>query len=129
VEAFKGQDAVISTTPAHNVETETAFVNAAVKAGVKCFIPSKFGSNSQNAKCVKVFPMIASKVKVVDYLKSKEEAGLTWTVIATGTFLTCMYWARTKALHYHSTHYLQLSFSWVLWPCHKAQGHHLGFGG
>jgi hypothetical protein len=74
------------TTPAHNVKTETAFVNAAVKAGVKCFIPSKFGSNSQNAKCVEVFPMMASKVKVVDYLKSKEEeAGLTWTAIATGT--------------------------------------------
>jgi hypothetical protein len=33
VEAFKGQDAVISTTPAHDFETEAAFVNAAVKAG------------------------------------------------------------------------------------------------
>jgi hypothetical protein len=31
VEAFKGQDAVISTTPAHDFETETAFVNAAVR--------------------------------------------------------------------------------------------------
>jgi hypothetical protein len=84
--AFKGQDAVISTTPAHSTQTEISFIDAAVKAGVKRFIPSEFGSNSQNAKGVEIFPFMASKVKVVDYLKSKEETGLTWTALATGAF-------------------------------------------
>jgi hypothetical protein len=49
-------------------------------------IASEFGGNSKNAKGVEVFPMLANKVKVLDYLKSKEETGLTWTAIATGTF-------------------------------------------
>jgi hypothetical protein len=55
--------------------------------------------------------MMASKVKVVDYLKSKEEAGLTWTAIATGTFFDLYVLGRTKALHYHSTHYLHSCIS------------------
>jgi hypothetical protein len=86
LEAFKGQDAVISTTPAHSPQTEITFINTAMKVGVKRSVPSEFGSNSRNAKGVEVFPMLAPKVKVVDYLRSKEETGLTWTVIATGTF-------------------------------------------
>ena len=86
LEAFRSQDAVISITPAHPPETEIAFIDAAVKAGVKRFIASEYGSNSRNAKCVEVFPMSRSKVRVTDYLKSKEETGLTWTAIATGTF-------------------------------------------
>jgi hypothetical protein len=86
LKAFKSQDVVISTTPAHSTQTEISFIDAAVKAGVKRFTLSEFGSNSRNAKGVEIFPFMASKVKVVDYPKSKEETGLTWTALATGTF-------------------------------------------
>lgn len=61
--------------------------------------------------------MMASKVKVVDYLKSKEEAGLTWTAIATGTFFDLYVLGpdQSLTLPQHPL-FTQLSFSWVLWP-------------
>lgn len=86
LEAFKGQDAIISTMPAHSTQTEIAFINAAVQTGIKRFIASESGGSSQNAKYVEIFPMLTFKIEVVNYLKSKEETGLTWTAIATGTF-------------------------------------------
>lgn len=44
--------------------------------------------------------MLASKAKVLDYLKSKEETGLTWTVIAIGTFFDLYLSILWKSLPY-----------------------------
>ena len=87
VEAFKGKDAVVLTTGHALGGREIAIVDAAIKAGVKRFIPSEFGSNSQNQGALQIFPMMGPKAKLIDYLRSKESSGITWTAIATGLFL------------------------------------------
>lgn len=86
VQAFAGQDAVVLTTGHGLGGKEFGIVDAAIKAGVKRFMPSEFGSNSQNKGAVQMFPMMAPKAKLVDYLRSKESSGFTWTSIATGIF-------------------------------------------
>ncbi len=87
VEAFRGKDAVVLTNGHGLGGKEVAIADAAIQAGVKRFIPSEFGSNSQNQGAREIFPMMAPKAKLVEYLKSRESAGMTWTAIATGIFL------------------------------------------
>lgn len=86
LEAFKGQDAVVSTISSANNQQQHAIIDAAVKAGVKRFIPSEFGSNTQNKAALDFVPMFAMKNQVTDYLKTKEAEGLTWSAIITGAF-------------------------------------------
>lgn len=85
VSAFKDQDAVILTT-GHGLTNPNGIVDAAIKAGVKRFVPSEFGSNTQNKGAVGLASMMAGKAALVDYLRSKESTGLTWTALATGIF-------------------------------------------
>ncbi|MCJ1284878.1 hypothetical protein MMC26_004215 [Xylographa opegraphella] len=83
--AFKGQDAVVSTL-SHAVGHK-AIIDAAIKAGVKRFVPSEFGSNTRNANVLALMPkLFGPKVEVVDYLKEKEATGLTWSAVVTGAF-------------------------------------------
>lgn len=84
--AFAGQDAVVMANGFQLMGQEGKFVDAAIKAGVKRFIPSEFGSNTSNPKTIAIFPMAAGKVKLVESLKAKESTGLTWTAIATNIF-------------------------------------------
>ncbi|KAI2464646.1 NmrA-like family protein [Annulohypoxylon bovei var. microspora] len=87
--AFFGQDAVVMTTNFQIFGQEDKFINAAVKAGVKRFIPSDFGSNTGNPNTLAMFPMMGGKARVNGELeaKAKEGSGLTWTAISTGLFL------------------------------------------
>ncbi|MCJ1379505.1 hypothetical protein MMC17_002606 [Xylographa soralifera] len=87
VAAFKGQDAVISTL-SHAVKGgHKPIIDAAIKAGVKRFVPSEFGSDTTNPKAAALIPaMFAAKIEVVNYLKEKEGTGLTWTAVVTGAF-------------------------------------------
>jgi hypothetical protein len=59
------------------------FVDAAIRAGVKRFLPSEFSANSQNEAVLQLLPLLRLKKELVEYLKSKENEGLTWTGIAT----------------------------------------------
>ncbi|KAM3542143.1 hypothetical protein ARSEF1564_004963 [Beauveria bassiana] len=56
IEAFQGQDALVSTLPGRPYSVHLRMIDAAVQAGV------------------------------VEYLKSKEDTGLSWTAIHTGQF-------------------------------------------
>ncbi|KAI1416454.1 NmrA-like family protein [Hypoxylon sp. FL1857] len=82
--AFAGQDAVVMTTNFQVFGQEGKFIDAAIKAGVKRFIPSEFGSNTRNQNTLAMFPMMGAKAKVVSELKAKEGEGLTWTAICAG---------------------------------------------
>ncbi|KAI9824650.1 MAG: hypothetical protein M1826_007289 [Phylliscum demangeonii] len=84
-QAFEGQDAVVSTIGAGD---QKLLVDAAVKAGVKRFIPSEFGSNTTNKQGQEMCPLYKPKVEVVEYLqsKSKEHPDFTWTAIMCGAF-------------------------------------------
>ncbi|OTA89500.1 hypothetical protein M434DRAFT_373779 [Hypoxylon sp. CO27-5] len=82
--AFAGQDAVVMTTNFQVFGQEGKFIDAAIKAGVKRFIPSEFGSNTRNQNTLAMFPIMGAKARVISELKTKEGDGLTWTAICTG---------------------------------------------
>jgi len=84
VDAFKGQDAVVSALGAAGLAEEPKIVDAAVKAGVKRFLPSEYSFNSQNAQVTSLVPIFGLKVQTNKHLKAQESKGLTWTSIETG---------------------------------------------
>lgn len=77
--AFKGQDAVISVVGATAFGEQKKFIDAAVRAGVKRFLPSEFSANTQSDAVLQLLPLFGQKKEVLDYLKAKESEGLSWT--------------------------------------------------
>jgi hypothetical protein len=58
------------------------FVDASIRASVKRFIPSEFSASSQDKAVVGLLPLFGQKTEMIEYLRSKESTGLTWTGIA-----------------------------------------------
>ena len=86
VAAFKGQDAIIDLAPPNVAAEHIKFIDTAIEAGVKRYIPGEFGSKTEEPRINEAVPAFQAKVEVANYLKSKEETGLTWTGIANGAF-------------------------------------------
>lgn len=84
VDAFKGQDALVSALPGRPYTVHLRMIDAAVQAGVKRFIPSEYGNNTCTA-AADLVPLYGDKAKVLAYLKTKESTGF-WTAIHTGQF-------------------------------------------
>jgi uncharacterized protein YbjT (DUF2867 family) len=84
--AFKGQDAVISVAGAGQLSDQKLYIDAAIAAGVKRFVPSEFGSDLSDPKIVELVPIFQGKVDVTDYLESKESSTFSWTAVANGPF-------------------------------------------
>lgn len=86
-EAFKGQDAVVSTIATAAIGSQGPIIDAAVKAGVKRFIPSEFGLNTQKVQggAAKI---LAGKVKTQELLNEavKSNPGFSWTGVANNLF-------------------------------------------
>ncbi|KAI0855969.1 hypothetical protein F4860DRAFT_494611 [Xylaria cubensis] len=87
VEAFKSQDAVVSTISTMNVQQQVRIIDAAVAANVKRFIPSDFGSDSSVEGEEHVTGFLKDKQEVVRYLRTKEADGLSWTSLCTGPWV------------------------------------------
>ncbi|KAE8414171.1 hypothetical protein BDV36DRAFT_286415 [Aspergillus pseudocaelatus] len=85
--AFNGQDAIISAVGAAAFGEQKKIVDAAVRSGVQRFIPSEFSSNSQNEAVLKLAPFFGQKKELIEYLKTKQSDGLSWTAIATSGLL------------------------------------------
>ncbi|KAJ6007632.1 isoflavone reductase family protein [Penicillium herquei] len=85
LEAFQGQDALVSTLPGRPYTVHMRMIDAAIQAGVKRFIPTEYGNNTCTA-AAELVTLYEGKAKVATYLKSKESTGLTWTAIHTGQF-------------------------------------------
>lgn len=85
VEAFQGQDALVSTLPGRPHTVHLRMIDAAIQAGVKRFIPTEYGNNTC-AAAAELVTLYEDKAKVAAYLESKESTGLTWTAIHTGQF-------------------------------------------
>lgn len=84
---LRGQDAVVSTLPADAGQLQRTIIDAAVAAGVRRFIPSEFGSNTDNARTRQI-PVFAEKGKTQDYLKEKAQSGgISYTFVYSGPFL------------------------------------------
>jgi len=95
VDIFKGQDAVLCLMSGYGKSLENTIVDASIKAGVKRYFPSEFGTHLQQPGLAEKLPMFQAKVDLVNYLKSKESTGLTWTAISTGLFID---WDRARGL-------------------------------
>lgn len=96
VQALTGQDAVVSGLGFEGKSTERALIDAAIEAGVKRFMPSEYGVDNTNPAAREMCPIFDRKGATIDYLKSKEATGLTWTAVPTGMWLdwygdACMY--------------------------------------
>ncbi|KAF7125928.1 hypothetical protein CNMCM5793_002287 [Aspergillus hiratsukae] len=87
VKIFTRQDAVICTIATQAIHLQKAIINAAVKAGVRHFVPSEFGHDTRNEQAAQMLPQFfAAKRQIVEYLESKERDGLKWTAFVTGPF-------------------------------------------
>ncbi|KAE8332089.1 hypothetical protein BDV39DRAFT_168154 [Aspergillus sergii] len=84
---FNGQDAVISAVGATAFGEQKKIVDAAIRSGVQRFIPSEFSANSQNEAVLKLAPFFSQKKELIEYLKTKQSDGLSWTAIATSALL------------------------------------------
>ncbi|CAF9914410.1 MAG: hypothetical protein GOMPHAMPRED_008154 [Gomphillus americanus] len=82
VAALKGHDAVVSTF----TSVQKAVIDASIEAGIKRFVPAEFGSDNRSAEAQAAVPLWKDKVAAVDYLKSKESSGLSWTAVACNPF-------------------------------------------
>ena len=86
LKAFAGQDAIIDLAPNYIFDQRKRCIDAAVKAGVKRYIPGEFGSNTEAPEANAAVPIFQFKLDVQKYLKSKEKEGLTWTGVINGPF-------------------------------------------
>ncbi|CEI62538.1 hypothetical protein FVEN_g5080 [Fusarium venenatum] len=83
-EALKGQEVVISALGVEGFDQQQKLVDASVRAGIKRFLPSEFSSSSGDPVVLELLPLFEVKKNLIDYLKSKEKDGLSWTGLATG---------------------------------------------
>jgi len=81
-------DAVVSNLSGPALgQAQLALIDAAKGARVKRFFPSEFGADTNNEKVLELVEMLRGKKQVVDYLRTKEGDGFTWTAVITGLFL------------------------------------------
>ncbi|KAK6212154.1 oxidoreductase [Colletotrichum tabaci] len=87
-EAVHGQDAVVSTLSVFGSDVQKALVDASVAAGVKRFLPSEFGSSTENPK-VQTIPIFGAKLQLQEYLRAKAHSNPTFTysLLFCGPFL------------------------------------------
>lgn len=93
VSIFRGNDTVISVVGREGIAYQKPFVDAAVEAGIKRFLPSEFGINGQSKTVQEVAPFFAVKQELLDYLVEKEKDGLTWTGLIIGALFD---WVRVR---------------------------------
>ncbi|KAL4745802.1 hypothetical protein BDW72DRAFT_186058 [Aspergillus terricola var. indicus] len=87
--ALEGHKAVVAcfgvTTP---IGSQDVLIDASVAAGVTRFFPAEFGTDTDNAKCMKL-PVFANKIHALDYLRrvAATNPGFSYTALCTGAFL------------------------------------------
>ncbi|CAG8899805.1 unnamed protein product [Penicillium egyptiacum] len=86
--ALTGQDAVVSVLTTSAMETQIPLIEAAVKAGVKRFLPSEFCANIGNPKAASL-PVYHSKLAIHEVLQQQAQnhPHFTYTLIRNGPFL------------------------------------------
>ena len=98
VPVLTGQDALVVTFAGTNASLQILLADAAVKAGVKRFIPADFGScDSSSKRALDLMPLYRGKQKVRQHLESvaAKEKDFSWTSLVCGHFFD---WGLTNAL-------------------------------
>lgn len=82
-----GIEVVVSNLATHAVEVEKPLIDASVAAGVKRYIPSDFGSDTENP-VNKQLPVFQGKVAVHEYLQKlvSEHPSFTYTSVKNNAF-------------------------------------------
>ncbi|CAN9204130.1 unnamed protein product [Alternaria alternata] len=84
--AFRGQDAIVSTVGMEAIPGQKLVIDAAIKAGVKRFIPSDFGALTTDPNASH-FPHHLGMIDIQKYLHAKADAGLIeYTILSIGAF-------------------------------------------
>ncbi|KAK4862916.1 hypothetical protein LT330_010746 [Penicillium expansum] len=87
-DAFKGQDAIISTIssiiPGAALTPQKSLVDSAISAGVKVFFPSEYGIDTSDRSASEYIPFLVDKIQTVDYLKTQQDK-ISWTAVITGS--------------------------------------------
>jgi hypothetical protein len=86
--ALAGQDAVVSVLTTSAMEKQIPLIEAAVKAGVRRFLPSEFCANIGNPKAAGL-PVYHSKVELHDVIRQKAQKypSFTYSLVRNGPFL------------------------------------------
>lgn len=84
--ALEGQDVIISVVGLGGFTEQKKLIDAVVSAGVKRLIPSEFSANTLSPAVLQLLPVFEQKKEVLEYLKTKEASGLTWTAIWSALF-------------------------------------------
>ena len=87
IAAFRGQDAVVNAMTSTAIDEQYRFINAAIEAGVKRYVPSEYGLNNRNPEARKLNAVFDGKGKIQEYLESKESKGLEWHAIGCGMWI------------------------------------------
>lgn len=87
VNAFQGQDAVISAIPIIDFEHQRKVIDAAAAAKVKRYLPNEFGVDTSVEATSHFAAFFKIKQDIVAYLKEKEHLGLSWTALCTGPWV------------------------------------------
>ncbi|KAK3615249.1 hypothetical protein LTR22_027505 [Elasticomyces elasticus] len=88
--AFAGQDVVLSLLGLSAIsDQQYALIDAAVKAGIKRFLPSEFGLDTASAPLLAVVSPFRVRAELIDTIKAKQAAGspMEYTAVVTGLFL------------------------------------------
>lgn len=86
-EAFKGQNAVISTlssTVPGSLDLQKSLIDAAIAAGVAIFVPSEYGVDTSDRAAPNFIPFLAEKIAILDYLKERQDK-ISWIALITGS--------------------------------------------
>jgi hypothetical protein len=103
-DAFEGQDAVVSFVTGAAILDQIKFIDLAVEAGVKRFIPSEFGSNTLNSKAQELVFFYKQKFAVIEHQRAVAEKfpRFTWTAIATGPIFDWVGGPKYFAKYFHT---------------------------
>ena len=92
IDAFKGQDVVVSATPNPVLATEKIWMDAAVSAGVKRIVLSEYSTNMENKKS-QTLPIIHDKLETRKYAEELGSSGkIAWSSVNNGPFLVPFIW-------------------------------------
>lgn len=109
IDAFKGQDAVVSAVPNPVLFTEKVWMDAAVSAGVKRIVLSEYSTNMDNTKS-QTLPIIRDKLEIRKYAEELGSSGkIGWSSVNNGPFFVPFIWTmgwmganvQTKTALYH----------------------------
>ena len=88
VAAFAGQDAVLNAMTTFTVKKQYRFIDAAVTAGVRRYMPSEYGLDNSNKDAQELTSVFADKGAVQSYVREKAAAGeIEWMSIASGMWV------------------------------------------